>query len=225
MLWTTSIIIAIGALFQHVVAAPGAGELHKRVIATANCAQDNLHRSFIDPKSSASARAFCSTYIQTTVTTATTSTATVKVEAAKRGIAEKRALAATTQYPASRLSTACSCILTAKPSAATVYSTTLTTVMTVTTSGASTTTSSESASSSIASSTTSSSASPSSAPTSCAAPLPIVQNGDFETGNLYPWSVHSVFPPSTPWYNYRVYETDPDNSTYAFRVQDSLASS
>ncbi|KAI4215005.1 MAG: hypothetical protein L6R36_009401 [Xanthoria steineri] len=86
------------------------------------------------------------------------------------------------------------------------------------------TTSSEIASST-ASSTTSSSASPSSAPTTCAAPLPIVQNGDFETGNLDPWSVHSVSPASTPWYMYRVYETDPDNSTYAFRVQDSLASS
>ena len=53
------------------------------------------------------------------------------VAAAKRGLEDKRDLPATTQYPASRLSSACSCILTATPSPTTVYTTTVTTTTTV----------------------------------------------------------------------------------------------
>ena len=53
------------------------------------------------------------------------------VAAAKRGLEEKRDLPATTKYPASRLSSACSCISTAQPTPTTVYTTTVTTTTTV----------------------------------------------------------------------------------------------
>ncbi|KAL8837774.1 MAG: hypothetical protein Q9170_002392 [Blastenia crenularia] len=243
----------MSALLHHAVAAPGVAELDKRVIATSYCFQDNLYRSFIDPKTSASASSFCSTYLRTTVTTATTTTATVTAVAAKRGLEEKRALAATTQFPASRLSSACSCILTAKPSMTTVYSTTATVFITTTstsssittstpttstsssTSSESTTSSSTSTTSSTSSTITTSSTTDSSSSTSttsstttsaaCGA-TPIVKNGDFETGALAPWTIASVYPgrEDSQYYNYGVTKNG-DSSVYAFTVTDNAASS
>lgn len=82
------------------------------VIATSSCNHDNLYLSFVDPRTSASASSFCSTYIQSTLTTTIT---TIPNPAAKRHAKEKRGLAGTT-YPPVRLSSVCFCILSAQPS-------------------------------------------------------------------------------------------------------------
>ncbi|KAL8809163.1 MAG: hypothetical protein Q9223_001920 [Gallowayella weberi] len=190
-----STLIAISALLHQAVAAPNAGNLEKREgIATSACNRDNLFRSFIDPRYSASASSFCSTYIRSTVSTAATATATVS----KRALAE-RDLPATTEYPSSRLSSACSCILTAKPTPTTVYTTTKTTTKTVATS---------------------------SSTSSCSVPTPIVKNGGFESGQA-PWTVTNVNPPYDPNYDYEFFNvTSPGyNSAHAYTVTDNLASS
>ncbi|KAL8842939.1 MAG: hypothetical protein Q9170_000344 [Blastenia crenularia] len=88
-----------------------------------NCNRDNLFRSFIDPRYSASASAFCSAYIRPTAKTIETITTTVPTFG-------KRDLPATTAFPASRLSSACSCILTATISPTTTATTIVTTVTT-----------------------------------------------------------------------------------------------
>lgn len=77
-----------------------------RVTYLATCNGDNLYRSFIDPRYSSSASAFCSTYLRPTSTEAATVTAAAVAQ---------RDLPATTAFPPSRLSSACSCILTATP--------------------------------------------------------------------------------------------------------------
>ncbi|KAL8834367.1 MAG: hypothetical protein Q9170_003777 [Blastenia crenularia] len=89
-----------------------------------------------------------------------TATATVTIR-------QKRDLPATTAYPASRLSSACSCILTATPQPTTLYTSTKTITQTSTTS---------------------------TVYPGCITPGPIVINGDFETGNLSPWEVLSAYP-------------------------------
>ncbi|KAL8709695.1 MAG: hypothetical protein Q9220_005635 [cf. Caloplaca sp. 1 TL-2023] len=60
--------------------------------------------------------------------------------------------------------------------------------------------------------------------TACAT-TPIVQNGDFETGSLAPWTIASIFPAENyGYYSYSV--TKPgDNSVYAFTVVDEAADS
>ena len=73
-MFLTASLVAILASLHYCDAAPGAAGLDKRVIATTYCFQDNLYRSFIDPKTSASASSFCSTYVQSTVSTAATTT-------------------------------------------------------------------------------------------------------------------------------------------------------
>lgn len=45
-----------------------------RAAYLATCASDNLYRSFVDPRYSSSASAFCSTYIRTTVSATKTTT-------------------------------------------------------------------------------------------------------------------------------------------------------
>lgn len=126
MLVTTS-LLAFSALLHQALAIPNNEK--REGIAGKTCNRDNLYRSFIDPRSSASASSFCSTYIRSTVSTVATATATVS--AVKRGLEDKRDLPATTQFPASRLSSACSCILTATPTPTTVYTATVTTTTTV----------------------------------------------------------------------------------------------
>ncbi|KAL8670077.1 MAG: hypothetical protein Q9168_005362 [Polycauliona sp. 1 TL-2023] len=197
MLPTT--LTALLALLHSTVAAPNAANLEKRQqgIATRACNGDNLYNSFIDRRYSASASAFCSTYIRSTVTTAATATATIT----KRGL-EQRDLAATTQYPASRLSSACSCILTAKPTPTTVYTTTQT--ITRTTTAATTTTTG-----------------------ACSVSTPIVKNGGFEAGQD-PWTVLSVQPPNDEYYSqYESFgvKSPGYNSANAYTVTDNAASS
>ncbi len=88
---TTSIVILTGLLYK-TLAAPNAPEIDKRgtfPLQTINhidprtdrgaalqnkCNQDNLLRSFIDPRHSASASAFCSSYIKPTIKATTTVT-------------------------------------------------------------------------------------------------------------------------------------------------------
>ncbi|KAL8999604.1 MAG: hypothetical protein Q9169_001564 [Polycauliona sp. 2 TL-2023] len=187
--------IAILALFHESIAAPNTANLEKREgIAPKACNGDNLYRSFIDPRYSASASSFCSTYIRSTVSTAATATAIVT----KPAIAQ-RDLAATTQFPASRLSSACSCILTATPAPTTIYTTTQTTTATV-------------------------AATPTA--TTCSVTSPIVKNGGFEAGQA-PWEVISVRPPYDPDYDYERFNvTSPGyNSANAYTVTNNLASS
>lgn len=191
-------LLAFSALLHQAIAAPGAAELEKRVIATTSCNRDNLYRSFIDPRTSASASSFCSTYIQSTVKTAATTTATVTAAAAKLDLEApeaKRDLGATT-YPASRLSSACSCILTAQPTPTTVYTTTVTVTTTVKPSAA------------------------------CTVPTPIVKNGGFESG-LAPWVVATVIPPYPEYSQYESFGVQAPgyNSPNAFTVSDQAASS
>ena len=122
--------------------------------------------------------------------------------AAKRGLeapAEKRDLAATT-YPASRLSSACSCILTAQPTPTTVYTSTVTQTATTTTTV--------------------------NAPAGCTNPATIVKNGDFENG-LAPWTVANVIPPYPDYSQYESFgvKSPGYNSANAFTVSDQAASS
>ena len=120
---------------------------------------------------------------------------------AKRGLeapAEKRDLGATT-YPASRLSSACSCILTAKPTPTTVYTSTVTKTATTTTTVK---------------------------PATCTNPTTIVKNGDFEAG-LAPWTVASVTPPYPEYSQYESFGVQGPGykSANAFTVSDQAASS
>ncbi|CAO1600773.1 MAG: hypothetical protein LQ349_000360 [Xanthoria aureola] len=115
----TSLIVLSGFLHQ-TLAAPNPPEIEKRALQT-KCNGDNLYNSFIDRRYSASASAFCSTYIRPTVTATTTVATTVPATKAKRDFAA-------TTYPPSRLSSACSCILTATPPATTVQTTVTATV-------------------------------------------------------------------------------------------------
>ncbi|KAL8700871.1 MAG: hypothetical protein Q9201_005217 [Fulgogasparrea decipioides] len=159
------------------------------------CNRDNLLRSFIDPRYSASASSFCSTYIQPIVKTTTTVTTTVAASQVKRDFA-------TGTYAPSRLSSACSCILTATPSPTTVITTI---VATVTASTATTTTSS-----------------------TCSAATPVVKNGGFESGSLAPWTLTNVIPPLPDYDQYlSVGVTKPGygDSQYAFTVNNQAASS
>ncbi|KAI4149151.1 MAG: hypothetical protein L6R39_002588 [Caloplaca ligustica] len=128
------------------------------------------------------------------VTSLTTTTVTTTVSPAANG---KRDLSATT-FPASRLSSACSCILTAKPSPTTVVTTVVATV-TVKTS-----------------------------PTACSVPTPIVKNGDFEIGSLAPWALTEVIPPLPEYSEYLtlgVSNPGYGGSEYAFQANDEAASS
>ncbi|MCJ1372877.1 hypothetical protein MMC20_004103 [Loxospora ochrophaea] len=111
-------LLAISALLSQALAAPN-GALEEKRDA---CNHDNLYRSFVDPRYSSSASAFCSSYIRSTVKAAATATTTVT--ATITGPVQKRDLPATTAYPASRLSSACSCILSSVPSPTTAYTTT-----------------------------------------------------------------------------------------------------
>ncbi|CAO1596942.1 hypothetical protein XANCAGTX0491_000769 [Xanthoria calcicola] len=110
----------------------------------------------------------------------------------------KRNLPATTAFPPPRLSSACSCILTTIPEPTTIYTSTKT----------------------IAQSTTKTSSS-----ASCTHAAPIIQNGDFETGSLSPWTILSRDPDPRYYeqmFSYNV--TSPgDNSAYAFTMTDIAA--
>ncbi|KAL8726142.1 MAG: hypothetical protein Q9166_006899 [cf. Caloplaca sp. 2 TL-2023] len=110
----------------------------------------------------------------------------------------KRDLPATTAFPASRLSSACSCILTATPKPTTVYTSTKTNTRTTTKTVV---------------------------PPSCTDAKTIVKNGDFETGSLAPWTVLSSSPELPDYEQYFSYNvTSPGyNSKYAFTMTDDLA--
>ncbi|KAL8676371.1 MAG: hypothetical protein Q9186_007103 [Xanthomendoza sp. 1 TL-2023] len=185
-------LVAISALLHQAFAAPNAANLDKREgIASKACNRDNLYRSFIDPRYSASASSFCSTYIRSTISTAATATATVSQRAL-----EERDLPATTAFPSSRLSSACSCILTAKPTPTTVYTTTKTTTTTVATGS------------------------------SCSVPTPIVKNGGFEAGQApwAVTFVKPAYDPDYDYESFNV--TSPGyNSAHAYTVTDNQASS
>ncbi|KAI4222761.1 MAG: hypothetical protein L6R36_005919 [Xanthoria steineri] len=158
------------------------------------CNRDNLYRSFIDPYYSSSATAFCKDYLRTsvsavrTLTDGDTTTATLA----------KRNLPATTAFPAPRLSSACSCILTTIPEPTTIYTSTKTVTQSTT--------------------KTLSSA-------SCTHTAPIIQNGDFESGSLSPWTILSSYPDRQYYekmFSYNV--TSPgNNSTYAYTMTDIAA--
>ncbi|KAI4284320.1 MAG: hypothetical protein L6R38_001524 [Xanthoria sp. 2 TBL-2021] len=115
----TSLVVLSGFLHQ-TLAAPNPPEIDKRALQT-KCNADNLYNSFIDRRYSASASAFCSSYIKPTITATTTVTTTVPAAKAKRDFA-------VTTYAPARLSSACSCILTATPPATTVQTTVIATV-------------------------------------------------------------------------------------------------
>ncbi|KAL8657109.1 MAG: hypothetical protein Q9226_002242 [Calogaya cf. arnoldii] len=142
----------------------------------ATCNRDNLYRSFIDPRYSSAANEFCSDLLRSKLSkNADTASTTLP----------NQSLPATTTYPASRLSSACSCILTSTPS------TTQTT-----------------------------------ATQTCTDTSPILQNGDFETGSLLPWTILSSTPDplSSPNFTYNI--TSPGHkSAYAFTMTDNAAAS
>ncbi|KAL8737001.1 MAG: hypothetical protein Q9181_002112 [Wetmoreana brouardii] len=105
-------------------------------------------------------------------------------------------------YAPSRLSSACSCILTATPSPTTVITTIFATVTANT-----------------ATSTTSS---------TCSVATPVVKNGGFESGSLAPWTLTNVIPSLPDYDQYLSVEvTKPGygGSQYAFTVNDQAASS
>lgn len=110
----------------------------------------------------------------------------------------KRNLPATTAFPAPRLSSACSCILSAIPEPTTIYTSTKT----------------------ITESTTKALSS-----ASCTHIAPIIQNGDFETGSLSPWTVLSRDPDLKDYEQMFFYNiTSPgDNSAFAFTMTDIAA--
>ncbi|KAL8891411.1 MAG: hypothetical protein Q9215_001553 [Flavoplaca cf. flavocitrina] len=116
---STTLVVLAGFLHQ-ILAAPSLAETDKRALQN-RCNGDNLYNSFIDRRFSASASAFCSSYIRPTVTATTTVTTTVPA-------AKKKRQFATPTYPPARVSSACSCILTAIPSATTVQTTVTATV-------------------------------------------------------------------------------------------------
>ncbi|KAI4245402.1 MAG: hypothetical protein L6R40_002462 [Gallowayella cf. fulva] len=120
MYTTPSIILAV-ALCHHALAAPSELKVEERAVQN-NCNRDNLFHSFIDPRHSSSASAFCSTYIRPTLKTTKTTTTTITAANGKRDFS------AATAFPPSRLSSACSCILTAAPSPITTATTVVATV-------------------------------------------------------------------------------------------------
>ncbi|KAL8792878.1 MAG: hypothetical protein Q9195_004520 [Heterodermia aff. obscurata] len=120
-MYLTASLIALSGLLHQAWAAPNTPEIMDRALQK-SCNRDNLLRSFVDPRYSSSASAYCSSYIRPTVK----STATVTTTVTPAGKA-KRDFPMTT-YPASRLSSACSCILTATPTATTVVTTVTSTV-------------------------------------------------------------------------------------------------
>ncbi|KAL8685230.1 MAG: hypothetical protein Q9218_007890 [Villophora microphyllina] len=74
-MYVAASIVALTGLFSHGLAAPNAVPIEERALQN-KCNQDNLLRSMIDPRYSAAASTFCSTYIQPTVTATTTVTTT-----------------------------------------------------------------------------------------------------------------------------------------------------
>ncbi|KAI4256057.1 MAG: hypothetical protein L6R42_006422, partial [Xanthoria sp. 1 TBL-2021] len=109
-----------------------------------------------------------------------------------------RKLPPTTAFPASRLSSACSCILTTTPEPTTIYTSTKTTTQPTT----------------------------KTAPyPGCTDTTPIIKNSNFETGSLSPWTILSSDPDleyNAQYFSYNV--TSPGhNSAYAFTMTDNLA--
>ncbi|KAL9602241.1 MAG: hypothetical protein Q9219_001965 [cf. Caloplaca sp. 3 TL-2023] len=135
-MYLTASLIAISSLLGQALAAPGVADVQARGSSALhfsnkdktdgfpalidNCNRDNLLRSFVDPRYSSSASAFCSAYIKPTIRATTTVTTTATSNA-------KRDVPAAT-YPPERLSSACSCILTAVPQPTTVVTTVVATV-------------------------------------------------------------------------------------------------
>ncbi|KAL8808611.1 MAG: hypothetical protein Q9200_004198 [Gallowayella weberi] len=190
---TTLSLIALSGLLHQALAAPNLPELDKRALQS-KCNGDNLYNSFKDPRYSSSASAFCSTYIRQTIQATTTVTTTVSAANVKRD------LSATTAFPPARLSSACSCILTATPSPVTASTATVVTTVAAT-------------------------ATP---PSACSTSTPVIKNGDFETGSLGPWELSKVYPPLPDYEAYlSVGVTSPGfgGSQYAFTVEDHAASS
>ncbi|KAL8761504.1 MAG: hypothetical protein Q9184_002383 [Pyrenodesmia sp. 2 TL-2023] len=118
-------LIALSSLFDQALAAPSEVKVEERALHN-NCSRDNLFRSFIDPQQSDSASAFCSAYIRPTKKTSCLRFGSNTLTAANG----KRNLPPTTSYPALRLSSACSCILTKTPSPVTATTTIVTTLTT-----------------------------------------------------------------------------------------------
>lgn len=91
-MYLTASLVALSGLFCQSLAAPNGADIRERgplpdttitpfateidgAAALQNdCNRDNLLRSFVDPRYSASASAFCSTYIQPTVKSTNTVT-------------------------------------------------------------------------------------------------------------------------------------------------------
>ncbi|KAI4202785.1 MAG: hypothetical protein LQ350_002283 [Teloschistes chrysophthalmus] len=187
-MYVTALIVALTGLFCQALAAPNAVE--EQTLQN-TCDQDNLLRSFIDPRYSASASSFCSTYIQPTVTATTTATTTAASAKVKRDFA-------TGTFAPSRLSSACSCILTATPFPKTVATITTTVIE------------------------------PTTIPSTCSIATPIVENGGFESGSLAPWSLTKVSPPlpdNAPYLTVGVTKQGYGGSQYAFTATDKAASS
>ncbi|KAL9001137.1 MAG: hypothetical protein Q9169_000320 [Polycauliona sp. 2 TL-2023] len=113
-------LVVLSRCLHQSLAAPSPAEIDSRALQN-RCNGDNLYNSFIDRRFSASASAFCSSYIQPTITATTIVTTTVPVAKEKRQFA-------TPTYPPARLSSACSCILTATPPATTVQTIVVATV-------------------------------------------------------------------------------------------------
>ncbi|KAL8784931.1 MAG: hypothetical protein Q9213_003673 [Squamulea squamosa] len=191
----TYFVVVLIALYG-AFAAPRPAEIHKRVIARAYY-QDNRYRSFIDPKTSTLASSYCKTCIHSPVKTPSTITTTAYVTAgaAKRGIQEKRALAATTRVAKSHLTSMSSPIsinLSSSPNPISTRTSSPTVIPT---------------------------------PADCTINNPIVKNGNFESGLLAPWAVTDVYPGpwASNLYGYGVTKNVYD-STYAFTVLDEAAS-
>ncbi|KAL8683647.1 MAG: hypothetical protein Q9186_000420 [Xanthomendoza sp. 1 TL-2023] len=199
---------------QHLINS--ASETNSVTALQSKCNGDNLYNSFKDPRYSSSASAFCSTYIRQTIRATTTVMSVIPLQiqspntiihfvltlgsttASAANI--KRDLPATTAFPPARLSSACSCILTATPPPVTASTATVITTVVAT--------------------ATSSSA--------CSASTPVVKNGNFETGSLGPWELSQVTPPLPDYEQYlSVGVTSPGfgGSQYAFTVEDDVASS
>ncbi|KAL8691618.1 MAG: hypothetical protein Q9218_003193 [Villophora microphyllina] len=117
-------LFALSGLLHQAIAIP---KIDERALKN-DCNRDNLLRSFVDPRYSSSASAYCSSYIQPTAKSTATVTSTVTPGAAN----VKRADFPPTTYPAPRLSSACSCILTALPTPTTVVVATITSTVTAT---------------------------------------------------------------------------------------------
>ncbi|KAL8899221.1 MAG: hypothetical protein Q9207_006302 [Kuettlingeria erythrocarpa] len=173
---------------MHALAAPSEVKFGERALPK-NCNRDNLFRSFIDPRYSASSSGFCNTYIRLTVKSTITATTTL---IATNG---KRDLPATNSYPSSRLSSACSCILTASPSPTNLITTKIITATTTT------------------------------KPSTCSVATPIVPNGDFETGSLAPWTQTYSNNGDPKLLTYSIKRPGYNASAYALIANDNAASS